>query len=82
MITGAQIRMARAALHWTVAQLADKAELNWARAQVLERTDGIPTVSEDTLAKIRLVFEQSGIVFIDGDPQIGPGVRLRSPFVS
>lgn len=76
MITGLQIRMARAALRWKVDHVADAAEISWAMAQKLERTDDVPNVREDVLSKVCAAFENAGIVF-EAETETGHGtVRL------
>ena len=33
----------------------------------------------ETLTKIQRAFEQSGVIFIDDNEDVGPGVRMRDP---
>jgi transcriptional regulator with XRE-family HTH domain len=69
--------MARAALNWTLKELADRAEINM---NTISRYEGGGAMLSDTLEKIEKVFRAEGIVFIDEDGQLGPGVRLpREP---
>jgi hypothetical protein len=81
VITGAQIRAARALLRWRVVDLAEKAGLSFAALQRAEATDEIPRMQTRNLAAIKTAFENAGVVFLDGDysGRGGPGVRLREP---
>lgn len=79
MISGAQIRMARAALHWKVTDLAEKAEIAWARLQQIEKSDAVPKMDPVVLGRIRKAFEQAGITFIECGADGGAGVRLTAP---
>jgi len=75
-VTSAQVRMARAALNWTVRDLAEASGLHRNTITNIEvgRYAGDPV----TLARIRRVFTQAGVEFIDENGG-GPGVRLRKP---
>ena len=74
IISGVQIRMARAALGWGVRELAAKAEVTPNTISRLER--GAPGRT-DTLERVVAVLESAGIVFIASNGG-GPGVRLRA----
>jgi predicted transcriptional regulator len=74
MPTGGQIRMARAQLRLTAAQLARVAGVAASTIARCEAADGIPPVSVRTLNKIRKALEDAGVEFLGGN---GPGVRLR-----
>ena len=71
-VTSAQVRMARAALNWTVRDLAEATGLHRNTINNLEfgRYAGDP----ETLAIIEKVLTRAGIEFTNGDQ---PGVRLR-----
>lgn len=75
-MTSAQVRMARAALNWTVRDLAEATGLHRNTISNLEvgRYAGGP----ETLALIRTVFVRAGVEFIDENGG-GAGVRLRKP---
>jgi transcriptional regulator with XRE-family HTH domain len=66
MLTGAQLRMARAALRISAATLAEKAECNMGTIARIEAGKGAYRM---TLRRLREVLEESGAVFIP--PQIG-----------
>ena len=76
MITGAQIRAARALLNWSSADLAKKAGTARQTIVRIEQIDGLPNSKVQTLVDIQKVFESAGIEFI-GTPENGPGLRLR-----
>lgn len=78
MITGAQIRAARALLNWSSADLAKKAGTARQTIVRIEQIDGLPNSKVQTIADIQNVFEAAGIEFI-GTPENGPGVRLKPP---
>lgn len=75
MISGAQIRAARALLDITAAELAKRAQVDWATIQRFESTDGIPPSRSGTLKRLKETLEAAGITFI-GDPESAPGVQL------
>jgi transcriptional regulator with XRE-family HTH domain len=73
-VTSAQVRMARAALNWTVRDLADAAELH--RNTVTNIETGRYAGGAETLDSIETVLKKAGVEFIDENGG-GPGVRLR-----
>ena len=75
-MTSAQVRMARAALNWTVRDLAEATGLHRNTISNLEvgRYAGDP----ETIALIRSVLVRAGVEFIDENGG-GAGVRLRKP---
>lgn len=77
MITGRQIRMARAALKWKVDDLAGKTDTSWARLQKSEKVNGETSLSEEARADIRRVFEEAGVIFLNGTDDCEPGVTVR-----
>ena len=64
--------MARAALGWGVRDLAAKAGI---AGNTVSRFENGSDALGETLRKIRRVFEEAGITFIDENGG-GPGVRL------
>jgi transcriptional regulator with XRE-family HTH domain len=76
MITGGQIRSARAALRWSVQQLADKSGVSIQTIKRFEAVEGVPQSRTHTLLEIRAALETAGIEFI-GSPEDGPGIRTR-----
>ena len=64
--------MARAAVGWTVRQLAEKAQVGAATVNRFEMGHADPNRS--TLAAIRAALEAAGVEFTNGE---APGVRMR-----
>ena len=75
MITSEQIKMARAALGWSVNKLAENCEVGVRTINRIEAQAGLPTATPGNLRLIRTTLEVAGIEFI-GDATNGPGVRL------
>ena len=75
-VTIAQVRMARAALDWTVRDLAEATGLHRNTINNIEvgRYAGDP----NTLEVIEKTLRAAGVEFIDENGG-GPGVRLRKP---
>src|SRR5689334_15394275 len=79
MISGAQIKMARMALGWSAATLANRARLGTATVQRAESAE-VPPITVNNLFAIQRALEEGGVIFIeDGQQSLGggPGVRLR-----
>jgi transcriptional regulator with XRE-family HTH domain len=72
MISGAQVRAARAFLDWTVRDLARLAIVSIAAVNTIEESREPPTAMTAKLESIRETLERAGIEFLDGD---APGVR-------
>lgn len=74
--TGAQIRSARAALGWSVQELADRAAVATKKTIMrMESVAGIPQSRTKTLLDIKAALEAGGIEFV-GIPHDRPGIRL------
>ena len=78
MITGMQIRSARAALRWSVQRLAESAGVGTQTIKRFEVVEGIPHSRTQTLLDIKAALESAGIEFI-GTPEDRPGIRLSPP---
>jgi transcriptional regulator with XRE-family HTH domain len=76
-VTSAQVRMARAALNWTVRDLAEATNLH--RNTISNIETGKYLGDEASLATIETVLRRAGIEFIDENGG-GPGVRLRKGY--
>ena len=76
MISGTQIRAARALLGITAAELSAKSGVGWATIQRYESGEGAQSRARDSLKRIQTALEAAGIRFI-GDPMTSPGVQLR-----
>jgi transcriptional regulator with XRE-family HTH domain len=74
VITGDQLRMARAALKLGVRQVAELAKV--APMTISRLENGQSSGQGETLARIRAALEAAGIEFIPENGG-GPGVRLR-----
>ena len=76
-MTSEQIKMARAALDWSIDVLAEKTDVSSRTIKRIEAQVGIPVATEANLRLIRETLQSAGIEFI-GDAGDGPGVRLWS----
>ena len=74
-MTSEQIKMARAALDWSIDVLAEKTDVSSRTIKRIEAQVGIPVATEANLRLIREALQAAGIEFI-GDAGNGPGVRL------
>jgi len=71
------VRMARAALGWTIQELADKARVN---LNTVSRYEAGKEVKSGTIASIEAAFINAGVALIFEDTQGGAGVRLTREF--
>jgi DNA-binding XRE family transcriptional regulator len=74
-VTSAQVRMARAALNWTVRDLAEATGLH--RNTITNIEVGRYAGNQDSLEQIESVFRNGGIEFLADN-----GVRLLKPEVT
>ncbi len=77
-MTACQIRMARAALRWTIAELAQQSGVSEKTIRRIEKVFGVPpSVTLDTMGRLHACFGRQGLTFLmeDGGPD-GPGVRF------
>src|ERR1700722_1941055 len=74
-VTSAQVRMARAALNWTVRDLAEATGLH--RNTITNIEVGRYAGNQDSLEQIESVFRNGGIEFLADN-----GVRLLKPDVT
>ena len=70
-----QIRMARAALGWSVSRLSDETSVSTSTINRIERENGLSVVTPANLKLIITTLEAAGVEFVGG-PGDGPGVRL------
>ena len=75
MITGSQIRAARAALKWSANILSKKAGVGIQTIIRFEAVDTIPPSRSSTLRDVQGALEAAGIEFI-GSPTDRPGIRV------
>ena len=78
MITGMQIRSARAALRLTVEGLAALSSVSARTIKRMESEDGQPVSTPANLAAVKSCLEANGIEFI-GNAEEGPGIRIWQP---
>ena len=77
MITGSQIRAAKALLYWTGNDLNGKAGISLLSIRRVEAVDDVPkNVSVNTILNIQKALEHAGVEFI-GTPDNQPGIRLK-----
>ncbi|MEQ8829594.1 MAG: helix-turn-helix domain-containing protein [Alphaproteobacteria bacterium] len=72
-MTSEQLRMARAALGWSIQQTSDYAGVS---PNTIARAERGGTVNRSTVNALRLTYENAGVIFISENGE-GPGVRLR-----
>lgn len=77
MITGAQIRAARALLDLLMKDLASQSGVNERTLRRYEAQDGVPADRAGNLQKVKAALERQGIEFT-GAPDRNPGVILKS----
>ena len=75
MLTSEQIKMARAALGWSIDVLAKETSISSRTIKRVEAAAGIPNATAANLKLIKQTLEQAGVEFI-GSAEEGPGVRL------
>jgi len=80
MITGAQIRAARAALKWSSEKLSDRSGVGSRTIKRFEQVDGVPPSRSSTLLDVKTALEAAGVEFI-GTSTDRPGIRLGRPAV-
>jgi transcriptional regulator with XRE-family HTH domain len=78
VITGAQIRAARALLKWSAEEAARRAKIGRKTIERLEQAEGYPSTRPLTIESVQRTFEAAGIEFI-GENGGGAGVRFRKP---
>ncbi len=78
MITGAQLRAARALLKWSAKETAERSGVALTTVQRLEQQDGPASGRAQTHFDLQRTLESAGIEFI-GSPDDRPGVRLAAP---
>lgn len=76
IVTGEQLRAARAMSRIEQADLAAKAGVSVDTVKRLERTVGPISANVATMNAVVSVLEASGVIFVEENGE-GPGVRLR-----
>lgn len=75
MIIPAQVRMARAAVGFSVRKLAETSGV--ADSTILRFETGKGDILTANLAKLQSTLEAAGVVFVPADDAVGAGVRLK-----
>lgn len=75
IITGRQIRAARALLNWSQKELSRKSKVAFGTIQRMEKFEGPVGSRTETLGKVVAVLEKAGIEFLNSE---SPGLRLRT----
>jgi transcriptional regulator with XRE-family HTH domain len=73
MLEGIQVRMGRAAVGWSVRELARNAGVT---PNTISRIENGGDALASTMERLQTALENGGVIFIDADEE-GPGVRLR-----
>jgi transcriptional regulator with XRE-family HTH domain len=76
VISGAQIRAARALLGVSAAEMAKRADISHRTLQRFEAADGLPDAQIRLLERVKVALEAMGVKF-SGDPVSSPGVQLQ-----
>jgi transcriptional regulator with XRE-family HTH domain len=76
LLSGAQIRSARALLRWSAEELADRSSVSMRTIRRAELTDGETAMTAANQNAVRRVLESAGVEFIDENGG-GAGVRLK-----
>jgi transcriptional regulator with XRE-family HTH domain len=76
MISGAQVRAARALLDWSIKDLSERSNVSAPTIQRIERQHGLISSQPRTVIDLQKAIEEAGLEFI-GTPDNGPGVRYR-----
>ena len=74
-VTNQQIKMARAALGWSIQELSEKSLVSVRTIKRIESENGLDTATPANIRLIVSTLEAAGIEFV-GAPSEGPGVRL------
>jgi predicted transcriptional regulator len=77
MLTSAQIRAARALVSWSQPALAKASGLSLPTIVRMESAAGPGRSSAANVDAVRRALEDAGVVFVEADDAIGPGVRLK-----
>jgi transcriptional regulator with XRE-family HTH domain len=75
MVTSEQIKIARAALGWSIDIIAKRSEVGVRTINRIEAQNGLPRATSANFKIIRLTLEQAGVEFI-GSADEEPDIRL------
>ena len=76
VLTGEQIRAARALIRWEQKRLAEASKVSLETVKRLEGIEGPVSANAATVDKLQRALESAGVVFVEPNG-LGPGVRLR-----
>jgi transcriptional regulator with XRE-family HTH domain len=74
MLEGIQVRMGRAAVGWSVRELARNAGVT---PNTISRIENGGDALASTMERLQTALENAGVIFIDAAEE-GPGVRLKA----
>ncbi len=74
MLEGIQVRMGRAAVGWSVRELARNAGVT---PNTISRIENGGDALASTMERLQTALEDACVIFIDADEE-GPGVRLKA----
>ncbi len=77
MLTAEQIRAGRAILGWSASELADRAALHITTVRRLERCNGSPSGTIDSLKRIEDTLLAAGVEFTTSNGKVG--VQMTRP---
>lgn len=77
MISGVQVRAARALLGWDQTKLAEAAGVSVITIKRLEAAGEEIHAQFATVVKVKRAFENAGVLFLGEESGLGYGVRLR-----
>lgn len=67
IISGSQVRMARAFLRWSIEELSTKASVGVSTVRRIEDADGLPKARMESIKAIHDAFTDTGRVEFQGD---------------
>ena len=74
-----QLRAGRALLDWSQDQLAERATVGVATIRRMEAQSGLIGGSSRSVWALQEALERGGVVFLNDEGDLGPGVRLAKP---
>ena len=77
MLTGEQLRAARAMLRWDQSKLATESDVSLPTIKRLEKMSGEVSGNVRTINAVQSAFESAGVEFLEPDNG-GPGVRVKT----
>lgn len=79
MLTGEQIRAARAMLKWSARELAERSGVSWDTVQRMDSAEGPVPGRHVNVDRVMKTLEAAGAIFLEDGEMVqgGPGVRFR-----